>query len=129
MVTITWGGAEEECTGSVEDRTRRSRPTHKDAHLSTFLQEKYVFELVYYSTSIKPNTVRRFTTCKETNYPYASQTPTIVQHKQEAKFYSSTMIPTEPQPGELVSTAKQLHKGLHTLYFCHATVRRYSERG
>lgn len=63
-----------------------------------------------------------FTTRKETNYPYASQTPIIVQHKQEAKLRSSTTIPDDPsltREGVLfMTTAIQLHKGLHKLHFC-----------
>ena len=40
-----------------------------------------VFKLVCY-ISIKPYIMIGFTTRKKTKYPYASQTPIIVQHKQ-----------------------------------------------
>lgn len=60
----------------------KSHPTDKDVSTLLIFTGQLVFKLVCYIISIKPYIMIGFTTRKKTNYPYASQTPIIVQHKQ-----------------------------------------------
>lgn len=66
----------------------KSHPTDKDVLILLIFTGQLVLKLVYY-ISIKQYVMIGFTTRKKiiktkqkTNYPYASQTPIIVQHKQ-----------------------------------------------
>lgn len=68
----------------------KSHPTDRDVLILLIFTGQLVLKLVYY-ISIKQYVMIGFTTrkkktknkkTKKTNYPYASQTPIIVQHKQ-----------------------------------------------
>lgn len=71
------------CDMSLEDLIQQRAIPHrlKDGLTLLIFTGQLVFKLVCY-ISIKPYSMIGFTTREKTNYPYASQTPIIVQHKQ-----------------------------------------------